>query len=60
MKLNDTRKEQVVEVANREYAKGARGWPTGGAGRPGPVATLSDPFSTSSALVYSAPVRVFW
>jgi len=32
MKLNDTRKEQGVEVANREYAKGARGWPTGGAG----------------------------
>ena len=59
MELNETRKEQGVRVANREYTKGARGWPTGGAGRPGPMVTLGDPFSTSSALVYSAPVRVF-
>ena len=52
-------RKRGIEVANREYTKGARGWPTGGAGRPGPMVTLGDPFSTSSDLVYSAPVRVF-
>jgi len=60
MKLHETRKAKGIEVANHEYAKGPREWPTGGAGRPGPVATLGDPFSTSSASVYSTPVRVFW
>ena len=54
-----TGRKKGIEVANREYAKGTRGWPTGGAGRPGPVATLGDPFSTSSASVYSAPMMVF-
>ena len=40
MNLNETRKDQGIEIANREHAKGAREWPTGGAGRPGPVAIL--------------------
>ena len=34
MKLNETRKEQGVRVANHEHAKGAREWSTGGASRP--------------------------
>ena len=34
MNLNETRKDQGVEIANREHAKGAREWPTGGAGLP--------------------------
>ena len=37
-------RKKGIEVANREYTKGARGWPTGGAGRPGPVATLGGLF----------------
>ena len=28
MNLNETRKDQGVEIANREHAKGAREWPT--------------------------------
>jgi hypothetical protein len=34
MNLNKTRKDKGVEVANREHTKGAREWPTGGAGQP--------------------------
>ena len=49
MKLNGIRKEQGVEVANREHAKGAGEWPTGGAGRPGPVAILGGPFAQVQA-----------
>ena len=59
MKLHETRKEQGVEMANREHAKGAREWPIGGAGQPGPVAILGGPFFTGSGSVFSAPVRVF-
>ena len=60
MKLNETRKEQGVTVANREHAKGARQWPTGGAGRPEPVAILGDPFAQVQARSALPPVRVFW
>jgi len=66
MKLNETRKEQGVRVANREHANGAREWPIGGAGRPrrGRAAWACGhpwwPFCTGSGSVCSAPVRVFW
>ena len=49
MKLHENGKEQGVEVANREHAKGAGEWPTGGAGRPGPVAILGGPFAQVQA-----------
>ena len=65
MKLHETRKEQGIEVANREHAKGG---PENGrqvgpaglreAGRHGPAATLGDSFCTGSSSVSSAPVRV--
>jgi len=60
MKLDGIRKEQGVEVANREHVKGPGEWPTGGAGWPGPVAILGGPFCTGSGSVCSAPVMVFW
>ena len=66
MKLHETRKEWRVEVANREHAKGARGWPTGGAGRlrrGRPAWACSHPrwpFCIGSGSVCSTPVRVFW
>jgi hypothetical protein len=49
MDLHETRKEQGVEVANCEHAKVAREWPTGGAGRPRPVAILGGPFAQIQA-----------
>ena len=49
MKLHETRKAKGVEVANREYVKGAREWPTGGAGRPGPVVILGGLFAQVQA-----------
>ena len=49
MKLHKTRKEQGIEIANREHAKGAREWATGGAGRPGPVAILGGLFAQVQA-----------
>ena len=66
MDLHETMKEQGVEVANREHAKGAGEWPTGGAGRPrrGRPAWACGhpwwPFCTGLGSVCSAPVRVFW
>jgi len=51
MDLHETRKEQGVEVANREHAKGAGEWQQvgpaglGEVGRPGPVAILGGPFA---------------
>jgi len=36
-------------MANHEHAKGAREWPTGGAGRPGPMAILGGPFAQVQA-----------
>ena len=60
MKLHETRKEQGVEMANREHAKGAREWPIGGAGQPGPVAILGGPFAQVRARSTLTPMRVFW
>ena len=59
MKLHETRKGQVVKVANHGHAKGAREWPTGGAGRPGLVAILGGPFAQVQARTALPPVRVF-
>ena len=36
-------------MANSEHAKEAKEWPTGGAGRPGPVAILGGPFAQVQA-----------
>jgi len=60
MDLHETRKEQRVEVVNCEHAKGAGEWPTGGAGRLGPVAILDGPFSQVQARSALPIVRVFW
>ena len=47
-------------MANYEHAKGAREWPTGGAGRPGLVAILGGPFAQVQARSTLSPMRVFW
>ena len=60
MELNETRKEHGVRVANHEHTKGAGEWPTGRAGRPGPVAILDGPFAQVQARSALPPVRVFW
>ena len=47
--LNENRKERGLEVSNQLHAKALGERPTGGAGRPAPMAKLRGPFTDVQA-----------
>ena len=47
--LNESRKDRVVEGSNQHHAKALEERPTGGTGRPAPVANLRGPFADVQA-----------
>ena len=49
MNLNESRKDRVVEGSNQHHAKALEERPTGGTGRPAPVANLCGPLADVQA-----------